>query len=992
MMTITADILKTAFRKLLSAVYYDKTDMVMRYHVAEFVKSLSSKEKEKKIFDKLLSVVKGENNKQLDLWLQDMSLSLYPKKVTSISDEEIIDEHIITNIPPKQMSVERLMVKAKIPVELCILDVAWLMLYGFKVDSKLYKHSYGNRMDLIFNGDGVRSGNVLFRKYQSQYKEWWKNGIKVANQHLKNNEKVTIINFDISNCYHSIDFDFEKFFVYYDKNWPDDNLREDALTKIIIKVYQRYWEITKNSDIEVFNGKNKEKCPMPLTLMSAHVLANWYLSPLDDFINKKYTPYYYGRYVDDCMVVVETQSEKCITLEDCFQKELPELMSFDGDMIVFDFAKNANDENIRLQTFELQRDKLYVYRFCDSISQPSLEEFEQEQKERSSEFRFLTDDADTGNVNLDFVSLVNAFDVEEEPGRRFNILEENKYKLAVYLAKLSSRLSKYGEEYKHYKKEVEKIHHFFTEGYLIKHYQLWERLMTVFVLAGKQDYVEELVKNAKLQIKNIKPKPGLFGNIKSGKKLLVDSLTFHLEQSKNMALSLHRENLEIDTLYLDTFMVRMHYNLLPLQEFSKKFATNGVKQTMNDLTFREKLFDYQWMPYYVKYYAIVNALSIGEVYNPDVYRNAFAIYCKLNHVGDVDDWRAFCRPPQDDNVTEFNVDLQKDYNDPLTVSVVEMDINDVDAKKVIDEYGTIRSYNVDKVEVFENILDQISKIYNTDIFILPELSLPIYELMSYCRYSAKHEIAFVSGMEYVVKNKIVYNYIITCLPITLYGQKDAVPVIRLKNHYAPEEKKVIKDKNYFIPEEINNINIDENRIVVSQTIWQNLYHWHGHVFTSYYCFELASIKERSFFFSMIDAMYCPVFNMDTYYFNNIAESMARDMHCYFILCNVSHYGDSRVTKPDSHVTMNLLKVKGGNTEDNKVVVLSATLDVEGLRNFQKLPETKQEENKKVFKKTPPDYDRNMVEKRERIDERFLFPYKEEKDRNLEKLAEKNMKY
>ena len=33
MMTITADILKTAFRKLLSAVYYDKTDMVMRYYI-----------------------------------------------------------------------------------------------------------------------------------------------------------------------------------------------------------------------------------------------------------------------------------------------------------------------------------------------------------------------------------------------------------------------------------------------------------------------------------------------------------------------------------------------------------------------------------------------------------------------------------------------------------------------------------------------------------------------------------------------------------------------------------------------------------------------------------------------------------------------------------------------------------------------------------------------------------------------------------------------
>ena len=136
MMTITTDILKTAFRKLLAAVYYDKTDMEMRYNVAKFTKSLSSNENETQIFENLLSVAEGKNSELLDSWLQDMSLSLYPKKVTQIGNE-IVDEHIITDIPPKQMKVERLMVKAKIPVELCILDVAWLMLYGFKVDSKL---------------------------------------------------------------------------------------------------------------------------------------------------------------------------------------------------------------------------------------------------------------------------------------------------------------------------------------------------------------------------------------------------------------------------------------------------------------------------------------------------------------------------------------------------------------------------------------------------------------------------------------------------------------------------------------------------------------------------------------------------------------------------------------------------------------------------------------------------------------------------------------
>jgi len=969
MKTLTVDILKIAFRKLLSATYYDKTDMVMRHRVATFARDISNEADEERVFEELLGVAEGKNEELLQKWLQEMSLLLYPKKVSSAEESE--DNHVITNVPPHQMIVERLLVKADIPVELCVLDVAWLLLYGYQVDSKLYDHSFGNRMDLIPNDSGVRIGNALFRKYQNQYKAWWENGIRAANQHLKEKENVTIINFDISNCYHSIDFNFDEFLTYYDTNWPDDKLREDLLTQVIIRIYQRYWKITQDADIDVFRGYNEGKHPMPLSLMSAHVLANWYLSPLDKYITTQIKPYYFGRYVDDCMVVVKTQSIDS-SLEKSIEKELSGLIAFLAGKASFAIVGGEYD---RLRTFELQRDKLFVYRFDCLLPQSTLDEFVQGQMERSSEFRFLTDDADTGNVNLEFVTLVNTLDAEEEPGRRFNILEENKYKLAVYLAKLASKLAKYGEAYDHYD-EVEKVFRYFTEGHLIKHYQLWERLMTVFVLAGRNDYVTEFVKDAKRQIELLVPDKGLFGEDKmEGMSCLVNSLQSHLEQSWNMALSLHRDTQEVDFVYLNTFMVRMHYNQLPLQEFATLFNSEGVRVTMDKIVLREELFKYRWMPYYVKYYAIVSALSIGEVYRADVYKHAFAIYTALNHIGHSFDWMAFCRPPQKDEVTEFNVDFAWGplYDDKRTVSVVEMDIDDKDAVDVIDKYGLV---DTGKIAVFDNILDQITKIYKTDIFILQELALPIYELMGYCLYAAKHEVAFVSGMEYVVKNDTVYNYVITCLPITLYGQRDAVPVIRLKNHYAPEEiDKIVNEKGKKIP--------------CSAQVWQNLYHWHGHVFTSYYCFELASVKERSFFYSNIDAMYCPVFNKDTYYFNNIAESMARDMHCYFILSNVSHYGDSRVTMPGPHMKMNLLKVKGGNTIDNKAVVLSATLDINGLRAFQKKSLDEQKTDGR-FKKTPPDYDKAKVDIR--VHNRFIYQYTDWNDACVANIVEIGMRY
>ena len=205
-------------------------------------------------------------------------------------------------------------------------------------------------------------------------------------------------------------------------------------------------------------------------------------------------------------------------------------------------------------------------------------------------------------------------------------------------------------------------------------------------------------------------------------------------------------------------------------------------------------------------------------------------------------------------------------------------------------------------------------------------------------------------MEYVKKGNEVYNYIVTCLPITLYGQKDAIPVIRLKNHYAPVEYKEFCWGN------------NKKIIPKNDLDWQILYHWKGHVFTSYYCFELADVKERTHFFSKLDAIYSSVFNRDTYYFNNIAESTARDMHCYFILCNVSHYGDSRVTQPTSNITMNKLRVKGGNTEDNKSEVLSSCIDVKGLRDFQKL-DAEQQYSDKRFKYTPSTFEKDKVGKR-----------------------------
>lgn len=938
-------ILKEAFRKLLTYYYFDKNELQTRYDVAVFTKRLAKKSDEDRIFTEILQVAQGERTDLLNQWLQESSLCYLPKKVDTTQPLQE-GSHVITNIPQGDAIVKRLLVKVRIPIPLLIIDVAWLMLYGYRVDANLDNGCRGNRLDLTQNNSQIRKGNGLFIKYQNQYQKWWKDGLAIANGRLKRNENISIVNFDIANCYHSIDFDWGEFEQYYLTHFPELEMTTDPLWNVVKRIYETYWEQTNQSDAEPLTGTNNGKRAMPLCLLSSHILANWYLSPLDKLIKEDNDILYYGRYVDDCMVVLQTKSNSDNVIESINQ-ELNGFFIKEGNVVKFASANDLRGKYRHLSNFTLQEEKLYIYRFDCQLPHESIKEFEQEQKERSSEFRFLTDEVDTSsNTELEFATLVETLDAQEEPGRRFNILSENKYKLAVYLSKLDCRLAKYPNSDK-YQKEVEKVFKYFHDYLLIRHYLLWERMFTAFVLSGNIDMVREFEDRINQQIEKISVESLFFDNEVRGLQNIKNTLLQHLRQSVLLAKSLKMNAFIDDTIYLDTFMNRMHYNIYPLQEFTADFKKTGVSSNVYGLQYKRSCFVYRWMPYYVKLYDIVCALSLKNKFDSDIFERAYRIYWQLNlNIKSKDEWKSFFyKSKSDERDCEVNPHFKEvPPPDKFSISVINMDIKDSEPSECLKRFGR---YDEDKAYMMQGILDKITDIRNTDIFILPELSLPIYELREFCQYSAKKEIAYIAGMEYVKKGNEVYNYIVTCLPITLYGQRDAIPVIRLKNHYAPVEyKEFCWGKN-------------KMKIPTNDKDWQILYHWKGHVFTSYYCFELADVKERTHFFSKVDAIYSSVFNKDTYYFNNIVESTARDMHCYFILCNVSHYGDTRVTQPTSNVIMNKLKVKGGNTEYNKSVVLSSCIDVKGLREFQQL-DTEQQYYDKKYKYTPSTYEKNKV--------------------------------
>lgn len=948
-MIMNKDILRDAFRKLLSYTYFDKSDLKLRRNIAEFAKSLNDSNNEERIFNELLEVANGKREDLLQKWLSNAELNFYPKKIKSSVVQQ--DSHFVTNIPEGHSVTERILIRSYFPVEIMILDTTWTLEYGPIIDGSLKHNTYGNRLDLTLLGNKVRFGNSIFKKYINQYQSWWKNGLKTANKLLKEGINVSIINFDITDCYHSIDFNFE--ILFRDINLINSNIDiiNNPLTNVILKVYEKYWSLVSKSDAQPFMHRNQGKHSMPLSLLSTHLLANWYIAKLDEYIIKKYPNIsYYGRYVDDCMIVMKSKPDTRNAIEH-INELLPGLIKRDEDTLVFDITKSTTINDLdRLSNFCIQTEKLYVYHFDCQLPQESLEKFEDEQRERSSEFRFLTDDIDHENgQGLEFATLVQSFDVQEAKSKRFNILEENKYKLSVFFAKLNQKLAKYGTNYEKIT-EVDKVYKYFHGYLLIKHYTLWEKMFTAFVLSERNDYIDEFYKRILLEIESVDAVNELFINDKPiGLNNIKESLKIHLQEAYCMAKSLHKQDAKINTIYIDTFMVRAHFNLLPMQEFANDYTEKGVKLPFSELEYDDSKLSYRWMPYYVKYYDIVCAQMIGKEFDPKVYKEAYHIYKSLNkEVLSEDEWKVFMHKGRNEYEWEFNTSFFELPPRELTVSIVEMLLTEENSLELIKNYGEI-DYN--KLYLMQLILDRITAVKNTDIFIMPELALPVYELREFCQYSAKYQKAFITGLEYVVKDKNVSNYIVTCLPIVSYGQNDAVPIIRLKNYYAPAEYKEIEDKMKY-------------KIKESSKKWKMLYHWKGHVFTNYYCYELTSIKDRSHFLSFLDAIYCPVLNKDTRYFDNISESCSRDLHCYFIMSNTSKYGDSRVTQPTKSVEMNILKVKGGNTEHNNVIVLSAEIEIKKLREFQK-KSLKEQRECKDYKCTPPDFEKANIDKRRR---------------------------
>ncbi|MBP5667120.1 MAG: RNA-directed DNA polymerase [Salinivirgaceae bacterium] len=906
------DLIKQAYQKLRSALYFEKGNLQLRDDFVDFAEKHGNAAK----------YMQGwfEDEKKQNDSLNEINVHFLPKKFEDEKNEngEKNGNYISNNRVKAYNKVERVFIYADIPIELHIVAVMWTIKYGAEFEKKLNDCCKANRLIIDEKTEKVLAdGKQLYKPYFKQYQNWWSKAIDEANHIIENGNNVYILNLDIKNYYHSVDIDFNnKLFN-----------QEDNLTKLLIETHKRY------------NAKFDELCDtqsninrLPISLYSSSVLANWYLRDLDEQIENQLMPAYYGRYVDDILMVFRSVSE-------CYESTI-QFIDEKLNGILKPIKSNENQEYTfaSYPNLKIQSSKTTLYYFDKEYSTSLLSKFEAEQRKKSSEFRFMSDEEDSRFSDEELSCFDACFDNSDESSAKFKPQIEDKYKLSCFLSKFINRKLLKGAEYG--KVDTDKIKKFFKGNNLVKYFQYWEKLFTLYAVSNDENSFKQLHKEIEDEIKKIQLKEGnVWPSITSEEKI-IKSLNSHLQYSITMALPLFSEEEKREKLsteisfkyqaYINQHFVRHQY--LKEREYNDDLPF--------DLFFYEKAF--------LQFKGLIESLKAGS--NTNVSNE----YIKILREKSVET-KKILQIIEDENL-ENNNDERKTIVNKINIIAENEEINIKIAlvNKFVNENSVTESRRKggrillhQEFEKYLQILDNVATINKCDLFVMPEVSLPVELLPVYLQWAARKQIGFVAGLEYTNTNKVVCNFDVACLPIELDHRKDCVPIFRLKNHYAPKEIEIINKEEFTIPRQVPKL--------------YNLINWRGFYFSVYNCFELSSITDRSRVIGEVDAIFAIAYNPDTNYYNSIVEATARDMHCFVILCNTSQYGDSQIVAPKETEKKFILKVKGGTDDKNPINILVGHLDVKALREYQLYADEKHK-----FKPLPADYpkDNERLKKKE----------------------------
>ena len=1006
--------IKIAYKKFKANLYFDKTQLPLRDRVVLFEKE--------GIEDKL-----NELNAALMCdrdWtayeqkiLDQIGILLYPKKLKSISDDTAIFN--ADNIPI-EMSAPQYFID--LPVEGHILGTLWVLSVGLALDKNsedndpngMYEHSYGNRLKkTLINRDSndITYSPSMFEPYFTQYESWRDYGLEKAKERLDDKQDAIILTLDFKSFYYGVHLDESHFRILLERV---DNQQpwHAKVNEFVFKVICRYSEMLRNtigiqSELRIGNRN-----VLPIGFLPSNILSNWVLNAFDDAIIDRWNPVYYGRYVDDIIIVDKVEKNDPL-YKKAHKKSTVNRLSADDviqlklvDKFIFTIAETnqltyqISDKVLvcKDSIIQVQSKKVKLFYFQSGATRALLDCFKTEIAQNASEFRLLPD-MDTILMHRNYSEI---FDLRNEESinkfRGITGIDLDKFALSKFLGKYR-KVS--GLIQSHEENEFEKdLMLILDERTLISNYSSWERLFEILVVNNRFELYKKLAIRIIEALKRYEvPENMCVPGVKTHDALLrvflsalhrtaaiVWKVGFEskLEDICSKMDILRNDNRFSQTVlpmfdvqamkivrraYCETRMVNKYLLSLPVDCVVKNLGEccDVNLCTLNDML---RLMDASWLaareddtylyyPYMLTPHELSFVLCCMELadnvdsFNPTKHHNEInRIFISKNYpLLDVKKQEAFDLAKVESGI------MEKLHGRNLYYTKVAANASPKDTLRIAVGSVQISAYD------FERVLDrqpnrsyeryrQFAQVFDEAVREKADMLVLPESFLPFEWVPVVARLCANNGLALVTG---IEHIIVADSTHSNKGYVYNLTATILP--YSCEDYTFASvsyhNKVAYSPAEKEQIM--GRRYSIKEGNTYQLFGWHNVWFPVYCCFELASIQDRSIFQTYADMVVAVEWNKDVPYYSNIIESLSRDLHCYCIQVNSSDYGDSRIVAPKDSVSKDIIRTKGGIN----ACVLVDTVDIKALRDFQMLEFPLQKQNGK-FKPSPPGVDPDNI--------------------------------
>ncbi|MCL2828780.1 MAG: hypothetical protein FWD99_08610 [Oscillospiraceae bacterium] len=1005
-------LVEIAFRKLKAHIYFDKTALPLRDKVVKFENDSDFKKNLKKIADTYDKNSLDKNSPIVSKIRDSISVRQFPKAMYKTEDDN--EKVISVGIPGKLPKVSEQHYFIDMDVEGHILGVLWIMMFGRRLDDLCFENSRGNRLrkNLIWDEDeetieyAVKDSPVLFEPYFAQYSLWRDDGLSCAEELLSKGHDALILTLDLKEFYYNAGVTKAVFDTIL-KNEGDPKKRN--LHAAIFSIIECYSKKLSGSR-PLSSGGNV----LPIGFLPSAVLANWCLSNFDKGILDFWNPSYYGRYVDDIIIVEKIEkgskiyknaredklTKNCVIDyylgrgrrkdTDCFVEKAKESEVAEKSEKTHtndDSAKGAKGSIFRVnEAFCLSPESEFVFEsektrtitlFADNNSTALINKFKEEIHKNVSEFRLMPDMGEEFSQDdfSYFYRIENDATINKLRGIKDIMID--KYELSKFLGKylVVSRLIDDGSS----KKFTKKIGEMLNDHELIEYYILWERIFEIFIIDKEYIGFINFANRVKKAIDTLTV-------IKEGADTTKDvvrireSLKKHLLAALNRVLSLVWgenateivealskidpeicPNMDMREAYIKKHMSNKYIasvptGLLSLLNLSDEFCVNFTN-FYESFEFLNRRFtskapeDKQSEYKYFPYFRQAQDIA-AEMFMKSIYRKDGM----ANKRDLYEDYKEAIHQGDADSPvsTAHGLQLSDDnVSDPLNIFL------SVDNKKAHKLKIAIANINMNVEKNLENILkrkrpDRTSGRYRALAKLVNEAIIEKADMLIF----PENYIPFEWLPSLEAKAAREGMAIITGVEHMLINNKEVhnytAVILPFKYHKTiPTAAVSYQLKRSYSPEEKRVIE-GYGFEVAEEKSDRLLYRWRDCYFPVYCCYEFVDIRDRAKFISWADMIVAVNHNKDTNYFGSIVESLSRDLHCYCVQVNTSKYGDSRIVQPKGTIERNMVVVKGGKNP----ALLVEEIDIQALREFQIKSYELQKGDK--FKPTPPGVDKDII--------------------------------